>query len=96
MLNKMDEWRLPPPLFRNSVNSFQSILLGEKYKDLNNRQIKIMDHLVLNGNLTIKDCLKILKGVRRITINTDLKKLKDLGIIKKMGASVSTYYVIAI
>ena len=96
VFNKMDEWHLPPPLFRNSVNSFQSILLGEKYKDLNNRQIKIMDHLVLKGNLTIKDCLKILKGVRRITINTDLKKLKDLGIIKKMGASVSTYYVIAI
>ena len=96
VFGKMSDWRLPPPLFRNSSNSFQSILLGEKFKGLNLRQIKIVDRLLLKGNITIKDCLKMLKNVPRPTVNTDLKTLRQMGLIKQKGASVSTFYVLSI
>lgn len=96
VFDKMEEWGLPAPLFRNSVNSFQSILLGEKFRNLNIRQHKIIDRLLIKGQLTIRDCLKILKGTPRVTINGDLRELKELEIIKQKGASVNTYYVIAI
>jgi len=96
VFNKMDEWGLPTPLFRNSVNSFQSILLGQKFKNVNIRQIKIIDHLLIKGQLTVRDCLRILKGVPRVTINSDLRQLKGLEIVHQKGASVNTYYTMAI
>ncbi|MCC6758817.1 MAG: putative DNA binding domain-containing protein [Candidatus Omnitrophica bacterium] len=96
VFNKMEEWGLPAPLFRNSVNSFQSMLLGEKFRNLSIRQHKIIDSLLIKGQLTIRDCLKILKGTPRVTINSDLRELKELEIIEQKGASVNTYYVIAI
>lgn len=95
VIRKMSEWELPTPLFRNSVNSFEAILLGKTYKDINDRQLKIIDVLLIKGKLTIADCLKILKGTPRATINSDLKKLKDLGVIVPKGASTSTYYTLA-
>ncbi len=96
VFSKMEEWGLLAPLFRNSINSFQSILLGERFKDLNHRQIKIIDNLLLRSKLTIRDCFKILKGVPRFTINRDLRILKQLGMIEKKGASVGTFYTLAI
>lgn len=96
VFNKMEDWGLPYPLFRNSVNSFQSILLGPKFKNLNIRQTKIINHLLIRERLTIKDCLKILKGVPRVTINSDLRELKDFEMIEQKGASVNTYYTIAL
>ncbi len=95
VVKKMSEWSLPSPLFRNSVNSFEAILLGNTYQDINDRQIKIIDVLLIKGRLTAADCLKILKGIPRATINADLKKLKDLGVIVTKGASVNTYYMLA-
>jgi len=91
----MQEWQLPSPLFRNSVNSFEAILLGKKYQSLNDRQIKIIDVLLLKNRLTAQDCKKILKRTTRATINNDLKKLKELNILKVNGASVNTYYTLA-
>ncbi len=96
VLEKMEHWGLAAPLFRNSVNSFQAILLGIKFQNLNIRQVKIIDNLLLKGRLSIKDCRKILKGVSRVTISVDLRELKKLGIIEQKGASVSTYYALAI
>ena len=96
VFDKMEEWNLPTPLFKNSVNSFQAVLLGKKFANLNARQIKIIEYLLLKGQITIKDCLKIFKGVKRVTINSDLRELKELEIIKSKGASVGTYYVITI
>ena len=96
VLNRMKEWELPSPIFRNSVNSFQAILLGAKFKGLNERQIEIIDHLLLKDRVTAKDCQKILKDTPRITINSDLKNLKNLGIIDQQGASTSTYYSLKI
>lgn len=92
VLSEMQKWNLPAPLFKNSVNSFEVILLGEKYQGINSRQIKLIDVLLLKGRLTVQDCQKILKGVPRATINNDLKRLKELGVLKLNGASVNTYY----
>jgi len=95
VLKRMEEWNLPSPLFRNLVNSFEVILLGNKYKNLNERQRKIIDMLLIKGKLTAQDCQKILKGVPRATINHDLRDLKNLGVIESHGASVSIFYTLA-
>lgn len=95
VLKKMGEWGLPSPLFRNLVNSFEVILLGTNYKTLNERQMKIIDALLIKGKLTAQDCQKILKGVPRATINYDLRELKDIGVIESHGASVSVFYTLA-
>lgn len=95
VLKKMEEWNLPNPLFRNLVNSFEVILLGTKYRQLNTRQMKLVDTLLIKGKLTVHDCQKILKEVPRATINKDLRDLKDLGVIIAHGASVSIFYTIA-
>ena len=95
VIKKMQEWKLPLPLFRNSVNSFEVILLGEKYRNLNERQIRLIDVLLSKNRLTVQDCQKILRGIPRATINSDLKKLRDLKILIANGASVNTYYTLA-
>lgn len=95
VFKKMQEWNLPLPLFRNSVNNFEAILLGEKYRDINNRQARIIDVLLLKNRLTMHDCQKILRGTPRATINSDLKKMKELNILIPKGASVNTYYTLA-
>lgn len=95
VIKKMSDWNLPEPLFRNSVNSFEAILLGNTYRDINDRQVKVIDVLLIKGRLTVHDCQKILKGTPRATINSDLKKLKDLGILVPNGASVNTYYTLS-
>lgn len=74
------------------MNSFEVILLGNKYKSLNERQKKVIDTLLIKGRLTAQDCQKILKGVPRATINYDLRGLRDFGIIESHGASVNTFY----
>ena len=94
VIKKMQEWNLPAPLFRNSVNSFEAILLGEKYRSLNDRQLNLIDILLLKNRITVHDCQKILKGTPRATINADLKKMKTLGILSPNGASVNTYYTL--
>jgi predicted HTH transcriptional regulator len=95
VIKKMSDWGLPEPLFRNSVNSFEAILLGSVYRNLNDRQVKVIDVLLIKGKLTAHDCQKILKGTPRATINSDLKKLRDLGVLVPNGASVNTYYTLA-
>lgn len=95
VLKRMEEWGMPPPLFRNLVNSFEVILLGDKYRNLNERQMKIIDTLLIKGKLTAQDCQKILKGVPRVTINYDLRNLKELGVIESHGASVNIFYTLA-
>lgn len=95
VIKKMQDWGLPMPLFRNSVNNFEAILLGEKYSELNDRQVKLIDVLLIKNRLTAQDCEKILKGTTRATINNDLKKLRELGVLVVNGASVNTYYTLA-
>ena len=95
VLKKMEEWDLMNPLFRNLVNSFEVILLGDKYRELNERQMKLIDALLIKGRLTVHDCQKILKRVPRATINKDLRDLKELEIIIPHGASVNIFYTLA-
>ena len=95
VLKKMEEFNLPTPLFRNLINSFEVILLGDKYHQLNERQMKIIDTLLLKGKLTVQDCQKILKRVPRATINKDLKDLKKIEIIVSHGGSVNIFYTLA-
>lgn len=95
VLKEMMDWDLPTPLFRNLVNTFEVILLGNKYKELNERQVKIIDVLLLKGKLTALECRKVLQGAPKATIGTDLKKLKDLGLLIAHGASISTYYTLS-
>jgi len=43
--SKMDKWGLAQPLFKNSANTFKVTLLGDDFKDLNNRQVDIWYYL---------------------------------------------------
>jgi len=95
VFTKMNEWGLPHPLFRNQVNSFEVILLGEIYKNINERQTKLIDVLLIKNRLTAHDCRKILKDTPRATVNMDLKRLRDLGLLVSHGASINTYYTLA-
>lgn len=94
VLKSMEEWQLPVPLFRNLVNSFDVILLGDQYSQLNRRQMKIIDTLLIKGRLTVKDCQKILPKVPRATLNKDLRDLKGLGVIVQHGASINIFYTL--
>lgn len=92
VFSKMKEWGLLLPLFKNSTNSFKVILLGEKLSGLNMRQVQIWDYLIENKKITAKECEEILTDVPRKTINYDLKKLQEMGLIHQVGESRSTYY----
>ncbi|MFH1956356.1 MAG: ATP-binding protein [Patescibacteria group bacterium] len=92
VFNKMKEWNLLPPIFKNTANSFKVILMGEKLSKLNERQVKIWNYLVENKKITAKECEKTMPDVPRQTLNYDLKKMQEMGLIHQMGESRSTYY----
>ena len=95
VFNEMKKWNLLPPIFKNTANSFKVILMGEKLSKLNDRQVKIWECLIENKAVTAKECEKLSKGVSRKTINNDLNKMEELGLIKHMGESVNRYYISA-
>tara|TARA_Y100000310_G_C20676053_1_gene813098 strand:+ start:1635 stop:3065 length:1431 start_codon:yes stop_codon:yes gene_type:complete len=92
VFNKMTEWNLLPPVFKNTSNSFKVILMGERLSALNNRQVKIWEYLTDSRQITIKECEKILSESPRTTLSNDLKKMKNMGLIRQIGKSVKTYY----
>lgn len=92
VITKMSEWRLLPPIFKNTANSFKVILPGEKLSQLNERQLAIWQHLVDNPKITRKDIENLLIDIPQQTISGDLWKMQDIGLIHKEGQSVSTYY----
>lgn len=93
VFNKMREWGLLEPLFKNTANSFKVILPGPKLSKLNERQIKIWEYLVEKERITSRDCDILLPQIPRATINRDLQRLQEIGLIKQMGESISTYYI---
>lgn len=93
VFNKMREWGLLEPLFKNTANSFKVILPGPKLSKLNERQIKIWEYLVEKERITSRDCDILLFQIPRATINHDLQRLQEIGLIKQMGEARSTYYV---
>lgn len=92
VFDTMAEWELMRPIFKNTVNSFKVILLGKELSKLNERQIKIWDYLQENKRITAKKCKEILKKVPRTTINYDLKRMQEIGLIRPRGESVGRYY----
>ena len=93
VFDKMIEWELLPPIFKNTSNSFKVILPGEKLSQLNERQIIIWQHLIEKNRMTRKDIEGILQSVPQATISGDLLKMQDIGLVIKQGQSKSTYYV---
>lgn len=95
VFNKMREWRLLEPLFKNTANSFKVILPGHKLSKLNERQIKIWEYLVEKEKITVKECETFLPSVPRTTVNSDLQRLQEIGLIIKIGESINTHYTLA-
>lgn len=61
---------------------------------LDNDEVKIMDYLVVNGQLVSSDVQEVLKIAKR-TAQLKLKNLVDKGLLKSQGAGPSTYYILA-
>lgn len=92
VFDKMNEWGLLPPIFKNSANSFKVILLGERLSTLNDRQIEVWNYLTEHKKVTAKECESFIKSATRKTINIDLKKMQEMGLIHQVGESVRTHY----
>ena len=87
-----EKWGLLQPIFKNTTNSFKVILPGEKLSKLNDRQFRIWDYLVEQKRIFATDCEKILPDVPRQTINYDLSKMQELGLIHKVGSTRDAHY----
>ena len=92
VFNEMERWALLPPVFKNTTNSFKVIMTGEKLSQLNERQFKVWEYLVENKKITAKICEHVLSGVPRQTINYDLSKMQDMGLIHKVGSTRDAHY----
>ncbi len=92
VFSKMSEWGLLDPIFKNMSNTFRVILLGKKFKGLNERQIMIWNVLLEKKHLTSRECQGLFPDSSRATIINDLNKLVSFGLIKQKGSASSTYY----
>ena len=92
VITKMIEWKLLPPIFKNTSNSFRVILPGEKLSQLNERQLKIWEYLADHQKMTRKEIEVILPDIPQQTIIYDLRKMKEMGLIHQEGKSSNTYY----
>ena len=92
VFNEMKKWGLLPPLFKNTTNSFKVILPGPKLSELNLRQLKIWEAIVDKKKVTAKECERLLLDAPRQTVNYDLSKMQNLGLIHKGGSTVDAYY----
>ncbi len=88
----MKEWKLLPPIFKNTSNSFRVVLMGQELSKLNERQVKIWNYLVENKRITAKECERIMPDVPRQTINYDLKKMQEMSLLHLVGESRKSYY----
>lgn len=89
---RMREWQLVEPLFKNKSNMFKVTLLGEKFKELNERQIKIWHYLQDNNQITASIAHELFPKISRASINNDLKRLVELELINIKGYSNNTFY----
>jgi len=92
VIANMVEWKLLPPIFKNTSNSFKVILPGEKLSELNERQLKIWEYLVDNQKMTRKEIELILPNTPQQTIIHDFRKMKEKGLIHQEGKSSNIYY----
>ena len=92
VFTKMKEWKLLPPIFKNTSNSFRVILPGTKLSRLNERQLKIWEHLMDEQQITRKEIEIILPRIPTQTIIYDLRKMKEMGLLQQKGMSSNTFY----
>lgn len=92
VFNEMEKWDLLPPIFKNTTNSFRVILPGPKLSQLNQRQLRIWEHLVDQKRITAQICEQILPRVPRQTINYDLSRMQGIGLIRKIGSTRDASY----
>jgi len=92
VFSEMKKLGLLEPVFKNMSNSFRVILLGEIFKDLNDRQVNIWNTLQDKKKITSRECKRLFPGVSRATIALDLKKLENVGLLEVKGSSYNTYY----
>jgi len=92
VFTETEKWGLLQPIFKNTTNSFKVILPGEKLSKLNDRQFRIWDYLVEQKRITATMCVELFPDISRPTINNDLSKMQELGLIHSGGASMNTYY----
>lgn len=92
VFTETEKWGLLQPIFKNTTNSFKVILPGEKLSKLNNRQFRIWDYLVEQKRITATACAELFPDISRATINNDLSRMQELGLIHSGGASMNTYY----
>jgi len=92
VFSRMKEVGLLDPIFKDTSNSFEVTLLGDNFSDLNNRQVSIWELIQEKGRTTAKECRGIFPEVSRATVNNDLARLVELGLIASKGAGADTYY----
>ncbi|MBN1766779.1 MAG: Fic family protein [Sedimentisphaerales bacterium] len=63
-------------------------------KELNDRQARIVHHLVVHGKITNEECQKICTSIRR-TATRDLSSLVQKGVIQMKGRLKGAYYVLS-
>jgi Fic family protein len=66
---------------------------GKMNRELNQRQIKILDYLAINTKATRKDYVKIM-DVSFMTAYRDIQELIDKGYVVSKGQGRGTYYVL--
>lgn len=92
VFSRMSGIGLLNPIFKNMSNSFKVILLGEKFKELNERQISIWNLIQEKKTMTSKKLRKVFLSFSRATIANDLATLLSIGLIDQKGSGISTYY----
>ena len=77
---------------QNTTNSFKVILAGAKLSQLNERQFKIWGAFDREQKDNCKNLRAGSVRYSRQTINYDLAKMQELGLIHLIGKSRNTYY----
>ncbi len=92
VFSRMSELGLLDPIFKNMSNSFKVILLGDKFRELNDRQVAIWNVIQEKKSATSKIIREMFPDVSRATIVNDFGKLVGIGLIEQKGSTNTTYY----
>ena len=66
-------------------------LVNNLEKNLSENQIKIINLMIENGNVTQSELSKLI-GINEKNIRNNIKKLKDLGLIQRIGSPKTGYW----
>ena len=101
MLRDCKGWGAPEPHFEDTGTSFiitfrKPVLTDELLTglDLNERQIKAIEHIKQNNRITSSEYQRLFK-VSRKTANQDFEVLIKLSLIERKGKGKITYYVLS-